>query len=149
MCESCNCGIKDRVQALLGEGNAQFIMATVDADGKPCMRWMGAFARDPGDPWVLYAASFSGARKMKQIAANPNMQLLFAKPDLSEVVTLIGTAEVEGSPEIKQLLWDAIPMLGQYFTSVEGEDFGIIRFTTKCMELLAMQEQHEPYCLEV
>ena len=148
MSESCGCDIKSRVKALLGDGNVQFIMATVDADSKPCMRWMGAFARDPENPWVLYAASFSGARKMQQIAANPNMQLLFAKPDFSEVATLIGTAEAENSPEIKQLVWNAIPALAQYFTSPEGEDYGLIKFTTKCMELLAMQEQHEPYCVE-
>jgi general stress protein 26 len=148
MPESCGCDVKDRVKALLGDGKAPFVMATVDAEGKPCARWMGAFARDPENPWILYAASFSGARKMQQIALNPNMQLVFGKPDLSEVATLIGTAVAENSPEVKQLVWNAIPMLGQYFTSVDGEDFGVIKFTTKCMELLALQEQHEPYCIE-
>ena len=149
MSESCGCDIKTRVKALLGDGNVQYVMATVDADGKPAMRWMGAFARDPENPWILYCASFSGARKMTQIAANPNMQLLFAKPDYSEVATLIGTAEVANCPEIKQLVWNAIPMLSQYFTSVEGEDFGVIKFTTKNMELLAMREQRTPLCAEV
>ena len=149
MSESCGCDIKSRVKALLGDGAAQYVMATVDAEGQPCMRWMGAFARDPENQWVLYAASFSGARKMQQIAANPNMQLLFVKPDFSEVATLIGAAEIETSPEIKQLVWNSIPMLSQYFTSVEGEDFGLIKFTTKRLELLAMQEQRTPFCVEI
>ncbi len=147
---TCGCGdTKSRAKVLMGDGNTTFVMATVDGDGKPCMRWMGAFARDPENEWVIYSASFTGARKMQHIKANPNMQLMFAKPDFSEVATLVGAAEVVEAPDVKQLVWSAIPACAQYFSSPEGEDFGVIKFTTKCIELLAMSEQHEPYCVEV
>jgi general stress protein 26 len=146
----CGCGdVKARVKALLGDGNLTYAMSTVDAEGKPCTRWMGAFVWDSQNEWALYAASFSGARKMQQIKANPNMQLVFAKTDFSEVATLNGTAEIVDCLDTKKIVWDAMSACAEYFSSYDGEDFGVIKFTTKCVELLAMSEQHAPFCVEV
>lgn len=147
--QSCGCDVKARAKALMGGGTVPFVMATVDADGKPCMRWMGAYCPDPNNEWILYSACFSGSRKTRQIAANCHMQLMFTSVDYSEVATLIGIAEKVDCPETKKLIWDTVPACADYFSAPDGEDFGVIKFTTKRLELLAMDEKPEPYRLDV
>lgn len=141
--------ILDRVRAVMAAVKNVHVLATVDADGKPQMRWMGALAEDPATPWTFYLACGRDSRKMQQIAANSHAQLLFSKEDDWQVASLSGFAESVDNPEIRQLLWDTIPAMKNYYSGPEDPMMGIIKFRTECMELLAMNEQPEPYCFEM
>jgi len=141
--------IPDRVRQVMAAVHNVHVLATVDAEGKPQMRWMGAVVEDPDAPWTFYLACGRNSRKMAQIAQNNHAQLLFSKEDDWQVATLSGTAEAADTPAIRQLLWNAIPDMDKYYSGVDDPNMGIIKFTTRCLELLAMSEAHEPYCFEL
>ena len=141
--------VPDRVREVMAAVQNVHVLATVDEQNRPQMRWMGTVVECPKHPWMFYLACGKNSRKMAQIAQNPSAQLLFSKPDYSECATLSGVAEAVDTPEIRQLLWEKIPQMENYYSSADDPNMGIIRFTTKCLELLCMSEQHEPYCFEV
>ena len=141
--------VPDRVREIIAAANKMSVLATVDEKNAPQMRWMGGLVEDPDKPWTFYLACGASSRKMAQIAANPSAQLMLNKPDYSEVATLSGTAEIVECLEAKKVVWEAMPQIEKYFASHDDPGFGVIRFTTRCMEVLAMAEQHEPYCFEL
>ncbi len=141
--------VPDRVRQVMAAVHNVHVLATVDAEGKPQMRWMGAVVEDPDAPWTFYLACGKNSRKMAQIAQNPHAQLLFSKEDDWQVATLSGTAEAVDCAHCRQLLWDNVPAMQQYYSGVDDPNMGIIKFTTRCLELLAMSEAHEPYCFEL
>jgi len=141
--------VPDRVRQVMAAAQNVHVLATVDAEGKPHTRWMGAIVEHPEQPWTFLIACGKDSRKMAQIAANNQAQLLFTKQDTWEVATLSGTAEAVDCEHCRKLLWEACPPMRQYYTGVDDPSMGIIMFTTKCMELLAMQEGLKTYCLEL
>jgi len=110
------------------------------------MRWMGAIAEDPQKPWIFYIACGKGSRKLQQLAVNSHAELLFTVQETWQVATLAGIGEEVDCPEVRRLLWEACPAMRQYYSGIDDPSMGIIKFTTHCLELLAMQEAHEPYC---
>jgi general stress protein 26 len=141
--------VMDRVREIMEAVQKVHVLATVDAEGRPQMRWMGALVEDPETPWTFYLACSSGSRKMEQIAANPHAQLLFSKLEDWQVASLSGEAEAVDSPEIRQLLWEAVPAMRQYYTSADDPKMAIIRFKACCGEVLSMQEGMEPARFEL
>lgn len=139
----------DRVREVIKAVKSLHVLATVDAEGAPRMRWMGALLEDPDEPWTFYLACRVGSRKLQELEHNPHAQLLFSDMDRWQVASLSGTAAAVDSPELRQLLWDAVPAMQRYYSGVDDPKLGIIRFTTRCMELLAMHEAREPYCFEL
>ena len=123
------------------------VLATVDEEGRPRMRWMGALLEDSHKPWTFYLVCGVDSNKMHEIAQNPNAQLLFSQMDPWKVASLSGTAEAVDTPELRQLLWDSIPAMANYFSGVEDPGMGIIRFTSKCGEVQTMNA--EPHCFEL
>lgn len=139
----------ERTRAIMAKVHNMHILATVDADGKPHCRWMGAVVEDPASPWTFYLACGKQSRKMSQIAANPNAQLVFSDQAKWEVATLTGTAEASEAAEPRQWLYDAIPMLKKYYGSPDDPKMGVIKFKATSLELLAMHENREPESLEL
>jgi len=68
------------------------LLTTVDAEGRPHSRYMGAALGD-GLNSVL-AVSAKNARKLDQIDANAKVCWVFSTPHAEEVVTLLGKASV-------------------------------------------------------
>lgn len=141
--------VPDRVREVMQATDNVHVLATIDAEGKPQMRWMGALVEDPETPWTFYLACMKGSRKMQQLAQNPNAQLLFSQIEDWKVASVSGTTEAVDCEHCRQLLWDNVPAMQKYYSGVDDPNMGIIKFTAKCMELLAMQEEHEPYCFEL
>ena len=134
----------DRARVMMGNGSATFMMATVDGDGKPRMRWMGAIAQDPDDENTYYMASQSTARKVAQLTGNPATQLVFGEQDFSCIATVNGKSEMTQDMAIKRMVWDALPGAAQYFDGPESEGFGVIKFTAESIEVLCLSEGREP-----
>ncbi len=137
-----------QVEELISSGKS-YVMATVDADGTPHMRWMGALARDPHDRKVGYLISSSKANKMRHLTANPATQLLFTAPEYEFIATLNGTSEAVTDQETRQMVWSAIPAAAQYFSGPDSEDFGVIRFTACCLEVRSTRESSGPVRVEL
>jgi general stress protein 26 len=122
----------------VAQSGAPFIFATVDESGCPQARWMGGLVLN--EPFTVCMMSFVGARKMGQIGHCPAGQLVFNTPDFARAITVSGTCEVCDEAACKQKLWAALPMLSLVVSGPEDPNFGVVKFTGKRIELLAVQE---------
>ena len=127
-------GIWDTVE----KGQKAFLYTTVDGQGNPRGRYMGGLMIKDG---VMYMATFSEARKMVQIKANPRSELIFASEGYRQVAALGGESHVEGSLELKKEFWEANPICEEHFSSYDGEEFGLIAFSPHSGEYLDLELQ--------
>ena len=136
--------IKKAIWQTVQEAQKAFVYTTVDRRGYPRGRYMGALMiKDP----LLYMASFSEARKMKQIKANPHSELIFATKDYKQVATLGGESRAEESLEAKKEFWEANPSCKDYFSGYDAPEFGLIAFSPRSAEYLDPQLQHAPFAV--
>lgn len=119
-----------------------FVLATVDAEGCPRMRWMGGLLLE--DPLTIYMACGASSRKMDQIRGNPKGQLMFQTEGFREVVTLYGTCQIVDDAEVKQKMWQAMPALTHYFAGPDDPNLGVIRFITRRVEIMTADRHGEP-----
>jgi len=123
--------------ALVSAGRS-FVLATVDRDGTPQVRWMGGAHLE--EPFTIYMACGAESRKMGQIASDPRSQLMFQAEDFSRVATLTGTSEVVTEAEAKRRVFEGIAGASQYFSGPDDPNFGAIKFTCRRVEVLGMSE---------
>jgi general stress protein 26 len=124
-------------QDLIRAGGS-FVLATVDQDGIPQVRWMGAALLE--EPLTVYMVAGAESRKMGQMKAHPKSQLMFQSTDYARVATLSGTCEVVGDAETKQRVWDGIPGAANFFKGPDDPGFGAIRFVCTRVEVLGLKE---------
>ncbi len=136
--------IKQAIWQTVERGQQGFVYTTVDGQGCPRGRYMGALTIKDG---VIYMASFNEARKMQQIKVNPRSELIFASECFKQVATLGGESRVEGSLELKKEFWEANPICKDYFSSYDAAEFGLIAFSPHSGEYLDPQVQHAPFAV--
>lgn len=117
--------------------NRPFVFATVDREGYPQMRWMGAAVLD--DPLIVSMAAGAGSRKMDQIEANAKSQVIFQSEDFTRVATISGRAELVSDADRKRRVWDAMPAAAHYFSGPDDSNFGVIRFIAERIEALGLE----------
>jgi general stress protein 26 len=115
-----------------------FVLATVDQDGAPQVRWMGAVFTEK--PFTMYLAAGAESRKMAQISGNPKSQLMFHAEDFSKVATLSGTSEIVDDDAVKQQVFAGLPAAAQYFSGPDDPSFGVVKFEAKKIEMLGLSE---------
>lgn len=128
---------KDLVRA-----GRSFVLATVDSEGVPQARWMGAAHLE--EPFLVYMAAGAASRKVGQMESHPKSQLMFQTEDYSRVATLTGTCEVVGDVETKRRVFKGIPGAAQYFSGPDDPNFAAIKFTCQRVEMLGMAEGMAP-----
>ena len=97
--------ILDRVKQL--EPTAVWSMASITTDGRPWVRYITPQAVD--DDLVIWGNTFTGARKLEQIAVNPEVHLTVGVKDLGTATTYLqieGRAEIISDPQLKARWWD-------------------------------------------
>lgn len=117
--------IKGRARELIDSCEV-FVLATVDAENHPHSRWMAAKLVEDG--MTIYMETNVNARKVQEIGENPNIELLFASKDYTEVLRLSGRAVMDGTPEMRKRIWDQNPESAKYFLSHDDSQLGIIKF---------------------
>ena len=98
---------KRRLLKVLREEGFVFVLSTVDAEGRPHSRYMGALTIEKGK--TAYMATYSEARKLDHIRANSNAQVLGATEHFAEIVAVDGKASIENSLARKKAFWKAHP----------------------------------------
>jgi general stress protein 26 len=124
-------------QDLIRAGGS-FVLATVDQDGIPQVRWMGAALLE--EPLTVYMVAGAESRKVGQMKAHPKAQLMFQSADYARVATLSGTCEVVGDAKTKQRVWDGIPGAANFFKGPDDVGFGAIKFVCTRVEVLGLKE---------
>jgi len=141
--------LKARVLALVSQPNLVMVLSTVDEEGRPQSRFMGAMVPVSGAEFAWYFETMRQARKVKQLARCPFAQVLVSRADYSEVATFSGRAALVEEPEVKKAVWEAVPASGGYFTGWDAPEFAVLRFNAEKIEYLNLTLQLEPFSLEV
>lgn len=98
--------ILDTLERVL-ESSKIAVLATVDADGRPHMRWMTpAIVR--GREGFLYAVTSPDFHKAQQVDGNPRVEWMLQSKSLDEIVTASGTMGVIDNPSVKAEVLEAI-----------------------------------------
>ena len=133
---------KKRIIEVLRQKGLTMVLSTADAEGKPRSRFMGAL--NVGSGKTLYMATHAEARKVDQLRANGQCQVLASTPGWAEIVCVNGRAAMETSAAKKQAMWNAHSPLANYFSGPADPAFGLIRITLETGEYLSMQHAHQP-----
>jgi general stress protein 26 len=139
-------GVIDAAMELVRAGRA-FIFATVDGGGFPQVRWMGGGYLE--EPLTVYMACAADSRKMGQIAAHPEAQLMLQNEDFSRVATLTGTAKAVTESSVKRRVFAGIPGSAQYFSGPDDPGFGVVKFVCSRIEMLGLAEGMTPTAADI
>jgi general stress protein 26 len=95
-------------------GHYPGILGTIDAEGKPQMRWMSTLALD--DFPVFQTLTSPESRKVQELKEHPEVNWMFFNKDLSLVVNLKGKAKViSDGPTLKRIWQRIVDMSHAYF----------------------------------
>jgi general stress protein 26 len=111
------------------------ILATAD-EGVPKVRPMMPYLNEDGN---LLAALLSHARMIPQIQKNPHVELCFVDRKMC-FARIAGKAVVSADPQKKEIVWNNIPMLRQYFSSPEDPNFILVEIFTDTIEAMSPQQ---------
>ncbi len=98
--------------------------STITEDGKPWVRYVATVG---GQNMELRFASFVGARKVKQIAANPEVHLTCGVNSLTEMkpyLQIQGRAQLTTEADERHGFWN--DMLAPIFSGPDDPNYGII-----------------------
>jgi len=124
-----------------------FVFATVDAEGFPQVRWMGGAHLE--EPLTVYMAAGTDSRKMVQMAAHRQAQLMFQSEDFSRVATLTGTASAVTDPSVKRRVFAGIPGAANYFAGPDDPKFGVVEFACSRIEMLGLADGMAPAVVDI
>ncbi|MFP4054742.1 MAG: pyridoxamine 5'-phosphate oxidase family protein [Phycisphaerae bacterium] len=122
---------------MVSQGVTCFLATT--EDGRPRVRPMATSLVEEGS---LFFASGKSSDKMRQIAANPEVECCYMNKDWTHVRAR-GRAELLDNPAVKSAVWEAVPQLSQYFESADSPEFGLIR--VELTEVLSMAVEEREY----
>jgi pyridoxamine 5'-phosphate oxidase len=102
------------------------ILATVDPEGRPAMRWMTP-ATVRGRPGYLYAVSSPQSRKVHHLQSCRAVVWLFQTPELNRIVTVQGRMSAIDNPQLKSEVLESIgPRLEVFWRVNEMTDFIVL-----------------------
>lgn len=114
------------------------LLATLEGN-QPRVRPMMPFLTDEGQ---LLVALLGRSRTIQQIEKNPAVEICFVDRKMW-YARLTGKGRITKNPDNKQLLWDTIPMLKQYFGGVEDPNFVLLEIDVEKAEAMT-PHQKEP-----
>jgi len=113
-----------RVAKELANGKRPGVMATVDPEGMPHLRWMATLSLNEFPH--LYALTSPDCRKIEHIRRNPRVSWLFSNNDLTVIINLRGTATVITEKNEVNRIWRLIEdKSNAYFLSLDTVAGGV------------------------
>jgi len=118
--------VVDLAKKLIG-GERAGVLATVDEQGMPHMRWMATLSlRD----WpLLYTITSPASRKIQHIAHNPRVSWMFSNEELNIIINIRGEARIATDSVKMQQVWKLLEDKSKaYFLSIaaDGPGFAVI-----------------------
>ncbi|MCA9404157.1 MAG: pyridoxamine 5'-phosphate oxidase family protein [Candidatus Omnitrophica bacterium] len=113
-------------------------LGTTEGD-QPRVRPMMPYLTDDNR---LLVAMLGRSRTIAQVEANPHVEICFVDRKMW-YARITGKAQISEDQAGKQLLWDTIPMLKQYFGGVEDPNFHLMEIEITRVEAMT-PHQKEP-----
>ncbi len=126
---------KEEVIDLIRDAGFGFL-ATLDGK-QPHVRPMMPYLTEEGD---LLLALLSHSRTISQIQKNPQVEICYVDRKM-EFCRVQGKASVSEDLEKKELVWNNVPMLRQYFSGPADENFKLIEIKTESVEAMTPQQK--------
>ena len=111
----------------LADGRRPGILATVDEQGMPHMRWMATLSLH--DWPLLYTITSPASRKIQHIKNNPSVSWMFSNEEMNVIVNIRGKARVASDSGQIQRVWKLLEDKSKaYFLSIasDGPGFAVI-----------------------
>ena len=113
------------------------LLATVEGN-QPRVRPMMPYLTE--DNKALLIALLGRSRTIPQIAKNPHVEICFVDRKMW-YCRISGKALVSTDMTNKQILWDNIPMLKQYFGGVQDPNFVLLEITIQKAEAMTPHQK--------
>ena len=113
------------------------LLATTEGD-QPRVRPMMPYLSD--DNTQLLVALLGRSRTIPQVKENPRVEICFVDRKMW-YCRVTGNAQVSDDTSKKQVLWDNIPMLRQYFGGVDDANFILMEVDIKEVEAMTPHGQ--------
>lgn len=111
----------------LADGKRPGILATVDEQGMPHMRWMATLSLH--DWPLLYTITSPASRKIRHIVKNPQVSWMFSNEEMNVIVNIRGKAQMTNDSSKMQRIWKLLEDKSKaYFLSIasDGPGFAVI-----------------------
>ena len=113
-------------------------LATAEGD-QPRVRPMMPYLTEDNR---LLVALLGRSRSIEQVKKNPKVEVCYIDRKMW-YARVAGKAAISDNPESKQILWDNIPMLRQYFGGIEDPNFHLMEIQIEEVEAMS-PHQKEP-----
>jgi len=127
--------LKERILAILQQPQLA-ALATITPDGKPWVRYVMTVA---SPDMTIRCATFVSARKVKQIARNPEVHLTCGVTDprnMAPYLQIQGRATLNTSKDVRHAFWS--DMLAGIFSGPDDPNYGILEIKPHSIEYNAI-----------
>jgi len=83
------------------------VMASVDKDGKPSLRWLTPGLL-PGTPGSIFFITSPHSDKIRELHSNPNVTWLFQTRSLNRIIRLRATVQIHENPALTSEVLEAV-----------------------------------------
>ncbi len=111
-------------------------LATVDPDNRPYVRPMMPHLSDDG---VLLLAVLPHSRTLKHVQNNPMVEICYLNSQMT-YCRISGKARISYDLEKKELVWNNIAMLRNYFASPLDEKYHLLEIDSERIETLTASQ---------
>ncbi|MFA5087615.1 MAG: pyridoxamine 5'-phosphate oxidase family protein [Candidatus Omnitrophota bacterium] len=118
-------------------------LATIE-DNQPRVRPMSPYLDESGN---LLVAIISQCRSIPQIKKNPLVEICYVDRKMC-FARISGKAKINDNPSQKELVWNNLPMLRQYFSGPEDPTFVLVEIDTDKVEAMS-PHQNRPDVLSL
>jgi len=111
----------------LADGKRPGVLATVDEQGMPHMRWMATLSLH--DWPLLYTITSPASRKIQHITVHPHVSWMFSNDEMNIIVNIRGKARMVSDLGQMQRVWKLLEDKSKaYFLSIaaDGPGFAVI-----------------------
>ena len=125
--------------------DAGFCMFGTVKDNKPRVRpMMPYYVEETGE---LILALLGRSRTLTEVKTNPNIELCFVDRKMW-YCRVAGQASISTDASKKEILWNNIPMLKQYFGGIDDANFHLITIQITSLEAMT-PHQKEPENIKI
>ena len=118
-------------------------LASVDGN-QPRVRPLMPYLTEDGK---MFFARFTNCRTFKQIKENPLVEMSFVDRKMA-YCRLTGKATIiENATDQKELLWNNLPILRQFYSGPEDKNFAVMEMEIKSVEAMTPSQQ-EPEIID-
>lgn len=126
------------------------VLATVDEEGSPAMRWVTPVMLRGRAP-ILYMVTSPDSDKMRHVRNNPNVQWMLQTRSLGTIINIFGKVNVLDNPSIRNEVLEVVGPRLHAFWKINDDERDLLVFETvirKVVYYISMKGTKEEFLFE-